>query len=177
MSIDHVLAVIPVADFEAAHAWYERLFGRLADNLPMEGRLVEWRVTDSGWVQVTRDADRAGWALLNFALDDLDQHVADVSGRRLAPGAIETVNKGVQLSAIRDPEGTRSPSSGTSASDTETASRREAASLGLWVLDTRRTGCYSPRLRASCPSAPASCSGSVRLRKSPIFSRSRTAWR
>ena len=45
------------ADFEAAHAWYERLFGRPADNLPMEGRLVEWRVTDSGWVQVTRDAD------------------------------------------------------------------------------------------------------------------------
>ena len=35
MSIDHVLAVVPVADFEAAHAWYERLFGRPADNLPM----------------------------------------------------------------------------------------------------------------------------------------------
>jgi glyoxylase I family protein len=101
MSVDHVLAVIPVADFEAAHDWYERLFGRPADNLPMEGRLVEWRVTDSGWVQVTRDADRAGSALLN----DLDQHVADVLERGLAPGAIETVNKGVQLSAIRDPEG------------------------------------------------------------------------
>jgi glyoxylase I family protein len=41
MSIDHVLAVVPVADFEAAHTWYERLFGRAADNLPMEGRLVE----------------------------------------------------------------------------------------------------------------------------------------
>jgi glyoxylase I family protein len=105
MSIDHVLAVVPVADFEAAHAWYERLFGRPADNLPMEGRLVEWRVTDSGWVQVTLDADRAGSTLLNFAVDDLDQHVADVSGRGLAPGAIETVNKGVQLSAIRDPDG------------------------------------------------------------------------
>jgi hypothetical protein len=47
MAIDHVLAVVPVADFEAAHAWYERLFGRPADNLPMEGLLVEWRVTDS----------------------------------------------------------------------------------------------------------------------------------
>jgi glyoxylase I family protein len=105
MSIDHVLAVIPVADFEAAHAWYERLFGRSADNLPMEGQLVEWRVTDSGWVQVTRDVDRAGSALLNFAVDDLDQHVAGVSGRGLAPGAIETVNKGVQLSPIHDLEG------------------------------------------------------------------------
>ena len=105
MSIDHVLAVVPVADFEAAHTWYERLFGRPADNLPMEGRLVEWRVTEGGWVQVTRDADRAGSALLNFAVDDLDRHFADVSERGLAPDAIETVDQGVQLSAIRDPDG------------------------------------------------------------------------
>jgi 4-hydroxyphenylpyruvate dioxygenase-like putative hemolysin len=41
MTIEHVLAVVPVADFDDAHAWYERLFGRPADNLPMEGRLVE----------------------------------------------------------------------------------------------------------------------------------------
>ena len=105
MSIDHVLAVVPVADFDAARAWYERLFGRAADNLPMEGRLVEWRVTDGGWVQVTRDAGRAGSALLNFAVDDLGGHVAGVSGRGLAPGAIETVDKGVQLSALSDLEG------------------------------------------------------------------------
>jgi glyoxylase I family protein len=104
MSIDHVLAVVPVADFEAAHAWYERLFGRPADNLPMGG-LVEWQLTDSGWVQLTRDSDRAGSALLNLAVDDLERHVADISGRGLAPGAIETVSKGVQLSGIRDPEG------------------------------------------------------------------------
>ena len=105
MSIEHVLAVVPVTDFDAAHAWYERLFGRPADNLPMEGRLVEWRVTETGWVQVTSDADRAGSALLNFAVDDLGSQIADISRRGLAPGSIETVNKGVQLSAIRDPDG------------------------------------------------------------------------
>ncbi len=105
MSIDHVLAVVPVADFEAAHTWYERLFGRPADNQPMAGQLVEWRVTGNGWVQVTRDADRAGSALLNFAVDDLDQHMADVSGRGLAPGPVQTANKNVRLSAITDPDG------------------------------------------------------------------------
>jgi predicted enzyme related to lactoylglutathione lyase len=94
-----------VADFDAAHEWYERFFGRPADNLPMEGRLVEWRVTGSGWVQVTADAGRAGSAQVNFAVDDLDRHIAELAGRGLAPEATEAVNKGVQLSAITDPDG------------------------------------------------------------------------
>jgi catechol 2,3-dioxygenase-like lactoylglutathione lyase family enzyme len=105
MTIEHVLAVVPVADFDAAHAWYERLFGRPADNLPMEGLLVEWRLTETGWAQVALDVERAGSALLSFAVDDLDDHVAELSRRGLAPGAVETANKGVQLSAIHDPDG------------------------------------------------------------------------
>jgi hypothetical protein len=71
----------------------------------MEGRLVEWRVTDSGWVQVTRDKMRAGSALVNFAVDDLERHVSDLSRRGVDTGRIETVNKGVQLSPILDPDG------------------------------------------------------------------------
>jgi glyoxylase I family protein len=77
MAIEHVLAVVPVADFEASHAWYERFFGRPADNIPMEGQLVEWRLTESGWLQVTTDPERAGSALVNFAVDDLDRHTKD----------------------------------------------------------------------------------------------------
>lgn len=105
MSIDHVLAVVPVADFDAAHAWYEQLFGRAADNLPMEGQLVEWRVTETRWVQVSRDTGRAGSGLLNFAVADLEDHLAEVSARGLAPEAVQTVTKGVQLSSISDPDG------------------------------------------------------------------------
>jgi glyoxylase I family protein len=71
----------------------------------MEGLLVEWRVTETGWVQVTLDAERAGSGLLNFAVDDLERHIAEISGRGLAPGAVEAVSKGVQLAAIRDPAG------------------------------------------------------------------------
>jgi len=33
--------------------------------------LDEWRVTDTGWLQVSVDADRAGSAVINFAVDDL----------------------------------------------------------------------------------------------------------
>lgn len=58
-----------------------------------------------GWVQVNADADRAGTALLNFAVDDLATHLDALQDRGPAPGAIQTVNKGVQLSAITDPDG------------------------------------------------------------------------
>jgi glyoxylase I family protein len=105
MPIEHVLAVVPVADFDAAHAWYECLFGRPADNIPMEGLLVEWRLTETGWLQITFDADRAGSSFVNFAVDNLVDHCAEIARRGLTPGAIETVNKGVQLSTIRDPDG------------------------------------------------------------------------
>lgn len=104
MTIEHVLAVVPVADIDAARNWYERLLGRAPDNRPMDS-LVEWRVTDSGWLQVSSDAGRAGTALLNFAVDDLAAHLADLRSSDLAPGNIQNVNKGVQLSAITDPDG------------------------------------------------------------------------
>lgn len=106
MPIEHVLAVIPVTDLETSNQWYERLLGRPADNRPMV-TLAEWRITDTGWIQVSQDTSRAGHGLLNFAVDDLGKHVAELSSRGLAPGAIETVNKNVQLSAIIDPDGNR----------------------------------------------------------------------
>ena len=105
MTINHVLAVVAVTDIETSNAWYERLFGRPADNTPMPGQLVEWRVTENGWLQVTRDPQRAGQGLVNFAVDDLSRHVAEIADRGLVAGPIETVTKGVQLSGITDPDG------------------------------------------------------------------------
>lgn len=104
MAINQVLAVVSVADIDTACSWYERLLGREADNRPMDS-LADWRVTDSGWVQVHLDADRAGTALLNLAVDDLAAHLGGLRDRGLAPGAIQSASKGVQLSAITDPDG------------------------------------------------------------------------
>jgi len=104
MPIEHVLAVVPVADLPASRRWYERLLGRVPDNSPMAS-LDEWRVTDTGWLQVSADTDRAGSAVINFAVDDLAMHLEGLRSRDLAPGPIQEVNKGVQLSAITDPDG------------------------------------------------------------------------
>ena len=104
MSIEHVLAVVPVSDIERADRWYEALFGRPADNRPMP-TLVEWQVTDAGWVQVTVDAERAGSTLLNLAVDDLAAKKDELAARGVSTEPIQLVTKGVELSATTDPDG------------------------------------------------------------------------
>jgi glyoxylase I family protein len=104
LSIEHVLAVVPVTDLASSRRWYEALFGRPPDNNPMPN-LVEWQVVSGGWVQVFTDAERAGSALLNFAVDNLENHIDELNRRGIAPGEILEANKGVRLSAIVDPDG------------------------------------------------------------------------
>jgi glyoxylase I family protein len=104
VSFEHVLAVVPVSDLDVARAWYEKLFGRPADNNPMPV-LVEWQVVAGGWVQVFVDEQRAGSGLVNFAVDDLAAHLTEIASAGLDPGEIEDANLGVQLSTIHDPDG------------------------------------------------------------------------
>ena len=104
MTIEHVLAVVPVSDLAAADAWYEALFGRPADNRPMPS-LVEWQATGAGWVQVTVDAERAGSGLLNLAVDDLAAAREELAARGVETGEIQTVTKGVELAPTSDPDG------------------------------------------------------------------------
>jgi glyoxylase I family protein len=104
MSIQHVLAVIPVTDIDVAAAFYGKLFGRPADNNPMPV-LVEWQVVPGGWLQVFVDEERAGSGLVNFAVDDLAEHVRRARENGLEPGEIVGVNKGVELSTLNDPDG------------------------------------------------------------------------
>jgi glyoxylase I family protein len=104
VAFDHLLAVVPVSDLQASDRWYATLFGRPADNNPMP-TLVEWQVLPGAWVQVFADPERAGSALLNFAVDDLETQIAELSERGMRPGEITDANKGVRLSTFTDPDG------------------------------------------------------------------------
>ena len=104
MSIDHVLAVVPVSDIQVSQKWYEAFVGRPEDNHPMD-TLVEWRITENGWVQIFHDPDRAGSTLLNFAVNDLEAQVAELAVRGLVLGDIQAANKGVRTASINDPDG------------------------------------------------------------------------
>src|SRR5918999_118197 len=105
MAINAVLAAIPVADFAAAVTWYERLLGRPADESPMDG-LAEWHFPQTAVIQLVRDDQRAGNALLTLSVDDLASHVADLETRGLAPGPVDdTTSDKVLIATVSDPEG------------------------------------------------------------------------
>jgi predicted enzyme related to lactoylglutathione lyase len=106
VSIQHVLAVVPVSDIAVSRPWYESLFGRPEDNNPMP-TLVEWQVVPGGWVQVYHDASRAGSGLMNVAVDDLDAELAELARRGLEPAEVIDADKGVRVATIVDPDGNR----------------------------------------------------------------------
>ncbi len=104
MTITTVFAGIPVSDYHAARAWYERLFGRPADMLPHDTEAV-WHLSETGLVYVVANRDRAGTALLTLIVDDLDGLVAELAGRGLTAGEPYAVGSAARKADISDPEG------------------------------------------------------------------------
>jgi predicted enzyme related to lactoylglutathione lyase len=105
MSVNRVLAGIAVADVDAAIPWYELLFGRPADELPMEG-LAEWHVTSGGVVQLVASAERAGRSLLTLDFEDLRRELAAMRDRGLDAGQVDdTTSEKMLIATTTDPEG------------------------------------------------------------------------
>jgi predicted enzyme related to lactoylglutathione lyase len=104
VAIEVLFASVPVADLQAAMFWYERLFGRRADIVPNENEVM-WRVTGNGWIYVIRDAGRAGSAVVTIAVSNLDQFVADLSGRGISAGPIEAVGVAGRKANVVDSDG------------------------------------------------------------------------
>ena len=105
MAIQHVLAVVAVSDVDRSVEWYRTLFDTPPTNVPMPGSLAEWRLTDSGWVQVFQDAERAGRSFANVAVDELDHHVEALRERGIEAGEVVDADKGVRLCSVQDPDG------------------------------------------------------------------------
>jgi predicted enzyme related to lactoylglutathione lyase len=104
MPVNRVLAGIAVTDVDAALPWYELLFGRPADELPMEG-LAEWHVTSGGVVQVVASPERAGRSLLTLDVQDLERELAAMRERGLDAGPLDdTTSDKVLFATTTDPE-------------------------------------------------------------------------
>ncbi len=104
MDVDVIFAGVPVSDFDAARAWYERFFGRPPDVVAHESEVM-WRVTDRGWLYILRDPDRAGSSIVTMAVPDLDEAASALTARGVSPGAIEPEGDAGRKSVVADADG------------------------------------------------------------------------
>ena len=100
----HLFAGIPVTDFEAARAWYERLLGAEPSFLPHATEAV-WELCEGRSLYVVEDAERAGRAILTVFVDDLDARVVAIAARGLEPDELVTYPGKARKAIYRDPDG------------------------------------------------------------------------
>ncbi|WP_433593717.1 VOC family protein [Nocardia sp. CA-145437] len=77
---------LAVTDFAAADHWYTRLFGRAADVVVTPGIEAMWQLGDTVFVYIVIDPERAGRALVNIAVPDLETAVTEIGSRGVEPG-------------------------------------------------------------------------------------------
>ena len=103
MDVD-LFAGLPVADYERAVAWYERLLGAEPSFLPNETEAV-WEVAEHRYLYVDVRPEHAGHAMHTLFVDDLDALVSEIAGRGIQPAGRETYSNGVRKVTYRDPDG------------------------------------------------------------------------
>ncbi|GLV60635.1 glyoxalase [Dictyobacter sp. S3.2.2.5] len=99
-----LFAGIPVADYEAALAWYKRLLGAEPSFFPNDREAV-WELAEHRYVYIVLRPEHAGHAVHLSFVDDLDAFVTQIAGRGIDPAERETYPNGVRKVTYRDPDG------------------------------------------------------------------------
>ena len=100
----YLFAGIPVSDYPAALAWYEKLLGGPPSFFPHDTEAV-WELAEHRLVYIAQQPEHAGHAMHTIIVDDLDGRIAEIAQRGLAPATQETYGNGVRKATYLDPEG------------------------------------------------------------------------
>ncbi|MDR6979805.1 catechol 2,3-dioxygenase-like lactoylglutathione lyase family enzyme [Streptomyces sp. 3330] len=103
MAVD-LFAGIPVNDYAAALAWYERLLGAPPAFFPNDTEAV-WELGEHRYLYIEHRPGHGGHALHTLFVDDLDARIEAVARRGLAPTQRETYSNGVRKVTFHDPDG------------------------------------------------------------------------
>src|SRR3712207_4534723 len=101
MTLD-LFAGIPVRDYAAAAAWYERLLGGPPAFLPNDVEAV-WELADHRYLYIDVRPEHAGHAMHTVFVADFDARLAAMAGRGLEPAHCETYENGVRKAIFHDP--------------------------------------------------------------------------
>jgi catechol 2,3-dioxygenase-like lactoylglutathione lyase family enzyme len=103
MALD-LFAGLPVTDYPAALAWYERLLGTPPAFFPSDTEAV-WELAEHRWLSIEQRPAHAGHAMLTLFVDDFDARLAQIAERGLEPATREVYGNGVRKTIYRDPDG------------------------------------------------------------------------
>src|SRR5689334_3555327 len=103
MSIDNALASVAVKELRAAMPWYEKLFGRPADSVPMP-EVAEWKFPRGGCLQVYELAERAGATSCTLAVTQLADEIAKLD-RLGIDTSHRSMGDKVKVVMVSDPDG------------------------------------------------------------------------
>ncbi len=103
MTIKNALASVAVKDLRAAASWYENLFGRAPDYIPMP-EVVEWKFAGGGWLQVYQSKQHVGTTSITLSVDDIHDQITAL--KKLGVDVDDPViTQKVKLVMIKDPDG------------------------------------------------------------------------
>ncbi|MFW2374817.1 MAG: VOC family protein [Gammaproteobacteria bacterium] len=105
-NINSVIAVVPVRDHDKAITWYEKLLGRKADVVPVEG-VAEWQLAENAWIQISIDLERAGVTSVVIGVNDIEAQRNVCSEANLDLGEIIEYPEIIKMAEIVDPEGNK----------------------------------------------------------------------
>ncbi len=95
MTMD-LFAGVPVLDYTAAAAWYERLLGTPPSFLPNDTEAV-WELADHRYLYIVVRPGHAGHAMHTLFADNFDARISQIAERGLEPAEHETYANGVRL--------------------------------------------------------------------------------
>ncbi|SDU58809.1 VOC family protein [Jiangella alkaliphila] len=103
MTLD-LFAVLPVTDFAASAAWYEKLFGAPFTFRAHDTEVV-WELAEHRSIAVNQRPETAGRSHVTIFVDDLDAVVDGITSRGIEPALRETYGNGVRKITYHDLDG------------------------------------------------------------------------
>jgi catechol 2,3-dioxygenase-like lactoylglutathione lyase family enzyme len=99
-----LFAGIPVSDYAAALAWYERLLGSSPTFFPNDTEAV-WELAEHRYLYIDLRPQHAGHAMHTLFLEDFDVRIVQIAARGLEPTNTEVYENGVRKALFYDPDG------------------------------------------------------------------------
>jgi predicted enzyme related to lactoylglutathione lyase len=103
MAVD-LFAGIPVNDYAAALAWYQRLLGSPPTFVASDTEAV-WELAEHRSLVIEHRPEHAGHAMHTIFVDNFDELLAQIADRGLEPAKRETYANGVRKAIYFDPDG------------------------------------------------------------------------